>query len=231
MSNRILIVDDEPAITDTLDYALRSEGFETQCVHIGKDALDALRTAPANTFSLVVLDIGLPDLNGFDLCREIRQFSAIPVIFLTARNDEIDRIVGLELGADDYVTKPFSPREIVSRVRAVLRRTQSSSQQHKSHAPSLFEHNPESVKIAFKGTWLPLTRYEYRLLATLLERPGRVLSRAQLMEMVWQDHEESFERTVDAHIKTLRAKLRAVSPEDVIETHRGLGYSLKAGLA
>ena len=231
MPARILIVDDEPAIADTLAYALRTEGFETDCVGLGREALAALATAGADTPALVVLDVGLPDMSGFDVCRALRRVSDVPVIFLTARADEVDRIVGLELGADDYVPKPFSPREVASRVRAILRRARPNGTL--ADTPPRFVHDAPGARIAYHGTWLGLTRYEYRLLATLLERPGRVLSRAQLMDRVWHDAEDSLERTVDAHIKTLRAKLRAVREEvdhqegDPIETHRGLGYSLR----
>lgn len=224
MEKTILIVDDEPAIAATLEYVLRSEGFQTQCAGLGQGALDAMRTT---AFSLVILDVGLPDMSGFDVCREMRKSSDIPVIFLTARSDEVDRIVGLELGADDYVPKPFSPRELASRVRAILRRSRPMAP-GAAPAEPLFRHDAEGARIAYAGVWLPLTRYEYRLLATLLERPGRVLSRARLMELVWNDAQESLERTVDAHIKTLRAKLRVVRAADPIETHRGLGYSLSA---
>ncbi len=248
MPQHILIVEDEPSIAQTLVYALKSEGFATQWESLGHNALQALqleRDAPA-PFALVVLDIGLPDINGFELCRLIRQRSELPVLFLTARSDEVDRIVGLEIGADDYVTKPFSPREVASRVRAILRRTRSGTSTGEAHptpakaatpasaaasapAKSAFTHDAEGLRIAYFDQWLSLTRYEYRLLAALLARPGRVFSRAQLMEQAWSDAEESLERTVDAHIKTLRAKLRAIAPEhEAIETHRGLGYSIRA---
>jgi len=223
---RILIVDDESAIADTLAYALRTEGFDTECVGLGRDALAALAVAGAGGPALVILDVGLPDMSGFDVCRELRRVSDVPVLFLTARADEVDRIVGLELGADDYVSKPFSPREVASRVRAILRRARPNG--HAADEMRRFTHDAPGARIAFHGTWLGLTRYEYRLLATLLERPGRVFSRAQLMDRVWHDAEDSLERTVDAHIKTLRAKLRAVrEDDDPIETHRGLGYSLR----
>lgn len=223
MSTRILIIEDEPAIADTLAYALRTEGYEATCLGLGREALTALRCAD---FALVILDVGLPDMSGFDVCRELRRFSDVPVIFLTARSDEVDRIVGLELGADDYVPKPFSPREVASRVRAILRRARPPASA--ADVPPRFTHDEEGARVAYHGVWLGLTRYEYRLLATLLERPGRVLSRTRLMEIVWRDAEDSLERTVDAHIKTLRAKLRAVrEDEDPIETHRGLGYSLR----
>jgi len=224
VKKKILIVDDEPAIADTLDYVLRTDGFEPVCVGLGQLALKEIKTSE---YALVILDIGLPDISGFDVCRELRRHSNVPVIFLTARSDEVDRIVGLELGADDYVPKPFSPREISSRVRAILRRARESEPAEPSPAP-LFRVDQDGLRIAYAGAWLTLTRYEYLLLAALLERPGRVLSRARLMEMVWSGAEESLDRTVDAHIKTLRAKLRAVREGDPIETHRGLGYSIRS---
>lgn len=220
-SPRILIVEDEPAIADTLAFALQRDGFATTIHSLGRKGIEALAT---DRFALIILDVGLPDMTGFDVCREIRRASEIPVIFLTARSDEVDRIVGLELGADDYVAKPFSPREVVARVRAILRRTHRNEQ--KPESP--FRIDTDGARIAYHGTWLSLTRYEYGLLAALLERPGRILSRAQLMDLVWQDGGESLERTVDAHIKTLRSKLRTISEDDSIETHRGLGYSIRA---
>ena len=226
----ILIVDDEPAISDTLAYALRADGFAAESCTLGGQALARLADG---AHDLVVLDVGLPDMSGFDVCRALRRHSDIPVLFLTARSDEIDRIVGLELGGDDYVAKPFSPREVVSRIRAILRRLRP--ERLATGAAPTFENGPvfavdrNSLRIAFHGTWLNLTRYEYLLLALLLERPGRILSRPQIMESVWQDGGESLERTVDTHIKTLRGKLRALRPDDeVIVTHRGLGYSIAA---
>jgi len=227
---KVLIVDDEPAISDTLAYALRAEGFTTDSCILGAQALALLA---CNQHDLVVLDIGLPDISGFDVCRKLRQSSDIPVLFLTARSDEVDRIVGLELGGDDYVAKPFSPREVVSRIRAILRRlhpeTRSLAAAPAAHA-QCFAVDTEALRIAFHGNWLNLTRYEYLMLALLLERPGRILSRRQIMESVWQDSGESLERTVDTHIKTLRGKLRAIrADEERILTHRGLGYSISAG--
>ena len=226
----ILIVDDEPAISDTLAYALRADGFAAESCTLGGQALARLADG---AHDLVVLDVGLPDMSGFDVCRALRRHSDIPVLFLTARSDAIDRIVGLELGGDDYVAKPFSPREVVSRIRAILRRLRP--ERLATGAAPVFENGPvftvdrNSLRIAFHGTWLNLTRYEYLLLALLLERPGRILSRPQIMESVWQDGGESLERTVDTHIKTLRGKLRALRPDDeVIVTHRGLGYSIAA---
>jgi two-component system catabolic regulation response regulator CreB len=224
VNKKVLIVDDEPAIADTLDYVLRTDGFEPVCVGLGRLALDELKT---HDYALVILDIGLPDMNGFDVCRELRRHSTVPVIFLTARSEEVDRIVGLELGADDYVAKPFSPREVASRARAILRRARTPPPLQPLPKP-LFEVDRDGSRIAYAGTSLSLTRYEFLLLAALLERPGRVLTRARLMEIVWSDAEESQDRTVDAHVKTLRAKLRLVRDGDPIETHRGLGYSIRS---
>lgn len=220
---KILIVDDEPAIADTLAYALKADGFAVDHCLLGREALARLAAEPHD---LVVLDVGLPDLNGFDVCRELRRRSDIPVLFLTARADEVDRIVGLELGGDDYVAKPFSPREVVSRIRAILRRQHREARPVDAQKPPVFSVDRERLRIAYHGQWLTLTRYEYLLLALLLERPGRVLSRPQIMESVWQDGGDSLERTVDTHIKTLRGKLRAIRDEEVIVTHRGLGYSV-----
>lgn len=222
----ILIVEDESAIADGIAYALRTEGFAARHLTLGEAALTALREEP---FQLVILDVGLPDVSGFEVCRRLRQFSEVPVIFLTARSDEIDRVVGLEIGADDYVTKPFSPRELVARVRVILRRLEKTVTNTSTGAkPSLFDLRSKEARIAYCHTMLDLTRYEYLLLKTLLEHPGHVLSRPQLMDRVWQDAEDTLERTVDAHIKSLRAKLRAINAaRDPIQTHRGMGYSIK----
>ena len=222
MPGTILIVEDELAIADSIAYALRTDGFTPVHVALGALALEAMRASPPP--ALVVLDVGLPDMNGFEVCRMLRQFSNVPVIFLTARSDEIDRIVGLEIGADDYVTKPFSPRELVARIRVVLRRLVP--------APALpqqarFELRAQEARINYGGQALELTRYEYLLLKTLIEHPGHVLSRAQLMDRVWADAPDTLDRTVDAHVKSLRAKLRLVDAgSDPIQTHRGMGYSL-----
>lgn len=222
----ILVVEDEPAIAETIIYALGTEGFQTVWKTTGRAALEVLTT---QAVSLVVLDVGLPDMNGFDVCRELRRNHAVPVIFLTARDGEVDKVVGLELGADDYVAKPFSPRELTARIRAVLRRAHGhgTTAPAKAAVPAVWTHDPAKCRIVFHGAPLELTRNEYRLLAVLLAQPGRVFSRDQLMTAAWDDPGAALDRTVDAHIKTLRAKLRAVTPEgDPIVTHRGLGYSL-----
>jgi two-component system catabolic regulation response regulator CreB len=226
MSRAILIVEDELAIADSIAYALRTDGFTPQHLSLGAQALAALRSPDGAAPELVVLDVGLPDMNGFEVCRQLRQFSDVPVIFLTARSDEIDRIVGLEIGADDYVTKPFSPRELVARIRVVLRRLAAPAPRVPASTPR-FELRALEARILYCGQALDLTRYEYLLLKALAEHPGHVLSRAQLMDRVWADAPDTLERTVDAHVKCLRAKLRAVDPAaDPIQTHRGMGYSL-----
>jgi two-component system, OmpR family, catabolic regulation response regulator CreB len=222
----ILIVEDEPGIADTLQYALRTDGFEPLWVATGEAALARQREAPA---ALVILDVGLPDLNGFEVFKRLRAFSEVPVVFLTARADEIDRVVGLELGADDYVAKPFSPRELVARVRTILRRAAKAGA---PQAPVLpFQIDEGRRQIRFYGQPLELSRYEYGLLKTLVERPGHVYSRDVLLDKVWDSSSESLDRTVDAHVKTLRAKLKAVAPAlEPIRTHRGSGYALAEDL-
>ena len=227
MKPRILIVEDEPAIADTIQYALDTDGFDTALLNSGKPVLPYLSEEKVD---LIILDIGLPDVSGIELCKKIRLTHALPIIFLTARSEEIDRVVGLEIGADDYVTKPFSPRELSARVRAVLRRTNGKGTPPFSSTTAIQVDEPRK-RILYFGEVLDLSRYEFRLLKTFIERPGQVFSREQLMERAWDEPEASMDRTVDAHIKNLRAKLKAVNPEvDPIVTHRGTGYSLKEGL-
>ncbi len=218
----ILLVEDEDAIADTLAYALRVEGFDTRHVRLLAEARACLsRQNPA----LIVLDLGLPDGSGFDLCREVRQRSDVPIVLLTARGEEVDRVVGLELGADDYVAKPFSPREVALRVRSILRRAQKD--QTPSAADLGLTVDEPGQRIWWRGEALALTRLEYQLLRALLAQPQRIFSRATLLDKVWGGSAESADRTVDTHIKTLRAKLRRVHPDaPSIVTHRGLGYSL-----
>ena len=227
MKAKVLVVEDEPAIADNITYALSTEGFEPTHCSTGEEALDLLTS---NQFALIILDVGLPDLNGFDLARSIRQEHSTPIIFVTARSDEIDRVLGLELGADDYVVKPFSPRELTARVRAVLRRSTNTADapQETEHRHGPFRLNHDKRQIHYYDVSLDLSRYEYRILHVLLGRPGKVYSREELMGLVWEDPDMSLERTVDTHVKTIRKKLRAIHDEpEVIVTHRGIGYSLK----
>ena len=224
---RVLLVEDEPAIADTLVYALGTECFEVTHALTGADALAA---AERGHFDFAILDIGLPDMTGLEVCRRLRESSSIPVLFLTARDSEVDRILGLELGGDDYVTKPFSPREIVARVRAILRRSQSPGPPTDSVPANgrVLYHDTSAMRIHCHGELLDLTAHEYKLLLVLLEKPGRVFTRDQLLEHAWQDPGAVTDRTIDAHVKSIRAKLRGVrvGAEDLIQTRRGLGYLL-----
>jgi len=235
MQQRILIIEDEVTIAESLVYRCRSEAFEVLHCSDAGSGMSALESFLPH---LIVLDVGLPDRSGFDLCRDIRTISQVPILFLTARSEEVDRIVGLELGADDYVTKPFSVREVVSRIRAILRRSfgnengKLSTPPHQSistvDSPSDLLIDRTRARIVYQGVPLELTRYEFKLLAALMERPGWVLSREQLMAIAWESPDMSLERTVDTHIKTVRAKLKRVDPtKDLIITHRGFGYSLR----
>jgi two-component system, OmpR family, catabolic regulation response regulator CreB len=218
---QILIVEDEVAIADALLFALTSEGFAARRVALGGEALATLRTGGID---LVILDVGLPDMTGFEVCKQLRQFSAVPVMFLTARAAEIDRVVGLEIGADDYVVKPFSPREVVARVRAILKRSTPGAQP--PGPANEFRVDHERLQIHFCSRLLKLTALEFRLLLQLVTAPGRVHSREQLLAGVGMPADVGYERNIDSHIKALRAKLREVAPErEPIQTHRGFGYS------
>lgn len=213
----ILIVEDEAAIADTLIFALQGEGFTTTWLSLGQEALAHQRQAPAD---LIILDIGLPDITGFETCKQLRRFSEVPVMFLSARDGEIDRVVGLEIGADDYVVKPFSPREVAARVKAILKRVGPGV------VPALFQVDLERMQINYRGQALSLTRHEFRLLQSLLEQPERVFSREQLLDAVGVAADAGYERNIDSHIKSLRSKLRSVAADaEPIQTHRGLGYS------
>ena len=220
MTAHILIVDDEPRVAEPLSFALQREHFRVTHVERGEQALAVLAAdAPA----LMVLDVGLPDINGFDVLKRVRRDSEVPVLFLTAREDELDRILGLELGGDDYVTKPFSPREVVARVRASLKRQGAPA----DAAPVVdWRVDEDAARAWFRDQPLSLTRSEYRILEALVRHPGRVFSRARLLDICGSE-EDSFERAVDTHIKTLRAKLRPLGGDAWIVTRRGLGYVLE----
>ena len=228
MSTRVLLLEDDPAIAATVAFALEREGFAVDHVLL----VGAARAFVAALPALAILDVGLPDGSGLDLCREWRQsgneaLRALPILMLTARAEELDRVVGLELGADDYLTKPFSPRELVARVRALLRRAALAPPVAPSAANALFELDADGRRIRFAGQWLALTRLEFGLLRALLRAPGRIRSRESLLDEVWGADGDATDRTVDTHVKSLRAKLRAVRPElEPIATHRGMGYSL-----
>ncbi|MES2952528.1 MAG: two-component system response regulator CreB [Pseudomonadota bacterium] len=241
---RILLVEDESGIADTLQYVLSTDGFAPVWC---STAAEALAQFAAELPALAVLDVGLPDLNGFELFRRLQALpggNQVPMLFLTARSDEIDRVVGLELGADDYIAKPFSPRELVARVRTILRRSARPAATAPAMAaiagplptestppPTLWLLDEERHQIRLYGRVLELSRYEYGVLRLLVQKPGRVYTRDELLQKVWGDANDSFDRTVDAHIKTLRAKLKAVAPGlEPIRTLRGTGYALNEDL-
>lgn len=223
---KILVVEDEKSIADTILFALQQEGFECDWVTLGSQALEKQQN---NAYDFWVLDVGLPDLNGFEVCKQLRKFSEIPVIFLTARDNEIDRIVGLEIGADDYIGKPFSPRELVARVKVILKRVQPSDNRNIAlELNTGFSIDETCFAITYDQERLSLTRHEYQILSHLLNHPKQILSRDQLLNAVGVSADASYERTIDTHIKAIRAKLREINPElDVIKTHRGFGYSFE----
>jgi two-component system catabolic regulation response regulator CreB len=244
---RILIAEDESGIADTLQYVLKTDGFVPVWCPTAEEAIAQFTAEPP---ALAILDVGLPDMNGFELFKRLQALpggSQVPMLFLTARSDEIDRVVGLELGADDYIAKPFSPRELVARVRTILRRSVRGNGGAPVAAPapppapqapqtpalpaSPFAIDAERMQIRYYGRVLELSRYEYGLLRLLVQRPGRVFTRDELLRQVWDDASDSFDRTVDAHVKTLRAKLRTIAPEvEPIRTLRGTGYALNEEL-
>ncbi|WP_426306079.1 response regulator [Acidovorax facilis] len=228
MSAKLLLLEDDPAIARTVAYALERDGLTVTHSLLVHDARQQLQRA---RFDLLVLDVGLPDGSGLDLLRDVRNAAptaALPVLMLSAHGEEIDRVLGLELGADDYLTKPFSPRELAARVKALLRRAGNGHPATPAaSATTLFQDDDAGQRISLRGQALPLTRREYRLLSHLLRGAGRIHSRDALLAAAWGDDSESTDRTVDTHIKTLRAKLREVDPgREYISTHRGMGYCI-----
>ncbi len=223
----ILILEDEPSIAESLVFVLQAEGFNTHWETLASKALAHLSEQPVD---LVIMDVGLPDMTGFEACKQLRKFSEVPVMFLTAPGDELDRVVGLEIGADDYVVKPFSPREVAARVKAILKRTRQlqtprvvDSTITSDRAEFAIDHDRKTI--AYQQQLLQLTRYEDCLLATLLAQPGRVFSREQLLTAAGVTVDAGYDRSIDSHIKTLRAKLRQINPAaEPIKTQRGFGY-------
>ncbi len=224
----ILIVEDEPAIADTLIYALTADGHSTHWTTLAGEAIAYLQDQGAD---LVIMDVGLPDQNGFEACKRLRLFSEVPVLFLTARGSEVDRVVGLEIGADDYVVKPFSPREVAARIRGILKRTgiaKAAGAESSSVSPSETEFviDTNRQQINYAGRALVLTRFEFEILACLVRQPERVFSREQLLQAAGISSYAGYERNIDSHIKSLRAKLRQVDADrEPIRTNRGFGYS------
>ena len=215
----ILIVEDDPRIRDVLEYAIRGDGHAPRLTQRGQEAVALAReTSP----DLIVLDVGLPDIDGFEVCRLIRKFSDVPIIFLTSRTDEINRVVGLEIGGDDYVLKPFSTRELLARIKAVLRRNHTQPEVDAGvirYGP--LELDPGRFRVRCKSDDVPLTAQEFRVIELLIAHPGRVFTREQMLDKAWNDGGAVTDRTIDAHIKTLRKKF---GDFDFIETVRGMGY-------
>ncbi len=217
----ILVVDDEISIQELVKLYLEKEGFRVESAGSGKEALQLLDALKP---SLVVLDIMLPDMSGFDVCRELRQRADVPVLMLTARKDDIDKILGLEMGADDYLTKPFNPRELVARIRAVLRRTGSGQRPGKLIEAGNLRIDRARREVTVAGTAAKLRTKEFELLTALAQNFGIVLTRERLLEMIWETDYYGETRTVDMHINHLRDRLSAADVE--IETVRGVGYKL-----
>lgn len=219
---RVLVVEDDPRIALLLLDYLRSEGFDAQALADGQLALAEVRHAPP---SLLILDLNLPGLDGVSLCRAVREFSDVPILMVTARIDELDRLLGLNSGADDYVCKPFSPREVMARVQALLRRAEGRVTQ----SASLWTLDDAGLRIAWRGQWLSLTPLEFRMLRQLISQPGRVFSRSQLLESAHGDLRDVSDRAIDTHVKNLRRKLQAVCAEDdCIASVYGVGYRFDA---
>ena len=217
--NHILIVEDELKLARLQADYLQNAGFDTDCLSNGLEVLPWLK---ANHTDLLLLDLMLPGRDGLDICRELRSFSTVPIIMITARIEEIDRLLGLELGADDYICKPFSPREMVARVKAVLRRVQAHTTQ--AH-PSVLKLDPHSFRVLAEGYEIELTTVEFQLLQALNQQPGRIFSRSKLMDLIYQDQRIVSDRTIDSHIKKLRKKLADLLPaQELIHSVYGAGY-------
>ena len=221
---RVLVVEDDPKIARLLQDYLVRDGFDALTIGDGEAALRHIeRSVPA----LIVLDVMLPGLDGMAICRAVRCFSDVPIIMVTARVDEVDRLLGLDIGADDYVCKPFGAREVLARVRALLRRTDRLN----SQAPQDWHIDEVGHRIRWQGQWLPLTPVEFRMLRLLLTRPGRAFSRAQLLDSVHQDMRDVSDRAIDSHMKNLRRKIQAAQPSfDSIVSVYGVGYRFDAPL-
>lgn len=220
---KILLIEDEPSICDNIAFAAKKEGFALLSANSGSGGVALLAQ---HNFSLVILDVGLPDISGFEVCKEIRKKSNLPIIFLTGMNAEIDRVLGLELGADDYVSKPFSSRELMARVKSILRRCAVSPSANEFNKNEFFKIDEERYQISLHGKQLELSRYEFLILQLLLTHKGRVYSRNEIIQLIWDEPLSSFDRTIDTHIKTIRSKIKEITPDEVIKTHRGIGYSL-----
>lgn len=219
--NRLLCVDDDPAIRDVLRLALERAGY---AIEIAGDGAEALAKARSGRFDLIVLDVGLPEMDGLEVCRNIRRESEVPILFLTARADEVDRIVGLELGADDYVTKPFSPRELSARIAAILKRTNAAPQQ--GFRRGILHVDAAQHFVEVNGARVPVTGREMHILERLIARPDQAVSRVQLTDVIYGSGVGVSDRTLDSHLRNLRQKLREAGCPDAIETLHGVGIRM-----
>lgn len=228
MTDCILIVEDEERLARLVADYLTAAGYGTEILADGTLVADWVR---AHQPALVLLDLMLPGRGGLDLCRDLRAFSQVPIIMTTARVEEIDRLLGLELGADDYVCKPYSPRELVARVKAVLRRTQAAAPGAKAGGEaSALTLDASTLRVHWRGRAIELTAVEFSLLATLHAAPGRIFSRERLMERIYRDHRVVSDRTIDSHVKKLRRKLDDLAPEqELIHSVYGVGYRYEEG--
>jgi two-component system OmpR family response regulator len=225
MAHSILVVDDDPHIRDVVRFAFEKTGM---AISIAQDGKDALRQFDGKIHDLVVLDIGMPEMDGLEVCRQIRKTSDTPILFLSARDEEIDRILGLEIGGDDYVTKPFSPRELVARVNAILRRTRSTPAPAALGAMSHggLAVDPDARTASFGDTQVALTALEFDILRTLLARPGFVFTRELILDAAYAGNIHVADRTIDSHVRTIRAKMAVAGCDSVIETVHGVGFKL-----
>ncbi|WP_027706531.1 response regulator [Zooshikella ganghwensis] len=221
MDKQILVVEDEVKLAQLIADYLQHAGFNPFILNEGTHAVSWVKT---NQPQLILLDLMLPGMDGIEICKQIRTFSNTPLIMVTARIDEIDRLLGLELGADDYICKPFSPREVVARVKAVLRRTSEPF----SPESALLQLDKHQLRATFFGEHVPLTAIEFQLLAILVDHPHRIFSRSQLMDKIYQDHRIVSERTIDSHIKKIRKKLATINnSQEVIHSVYGAGYKFE----
>ncbi len=216
----VLIVEDEVKLAELLAEYLQQSGYQTDCLANGLDVVQRVRAQPPD---LILLDLMLPGRSGMDICRDLRQFSTVPIVMVTARVEEIDRLLGLEFGADDYICKPYSPREVVARVKALFRRID-----FQNRPDEIWSVDAERMEIRCHGQLLELTPVEFRLLNTFIKQPGRVYSRDQLLDQLYEDHRVVTDRTIDSHIKNIRKKIAHILPgQEAIGSVYGIGYKLE----
>ncbi|CAN7748734.1 response regulator [Rhizobium leguminosarum] len=226
MAPRILVVDDEPHIRDVICFALERAGLAWLAVRNGAEAMTAFRRG---SIDLIILDVGMPEMDGLDVCRQIRKTSGLPILFLSARDEEIDRVLGLEIGGDDYVTKPFSPRELIARVKAILKRSGNGAEPERRHATLVagaLSLDRGARTVTFRDSEIAMTALEFAILDALLSRPDMVFSREQLMEAAYGAGTYVADRTIDSHIRNIRAKFLAAGGQGVIATVHGIGFKL-----